>query len=250
MNTDIIAKFNAIKERYVSKKYINNIILFGNNSITNELYLNYLIELLFGKITLRKNNDNKIDIYSCKYYIKFRGIKIQNDDFVNSIREYVQCKKIIDLQKIFVISDLDKFSNLSLIYIKNIIEKHKVVLIGSSNRAIDNISYHKIFIKYVEGSDDKLKYSIYYDILTDFYNRINNNNFISYTEQLTKQLNKYLYDFCYFIKVCFDFFKDKCRDKYKLIALCADAERNIIKYNVKSIYLNKFIFNVLELSRN
>ena len=239
---DILNKFSIIK----NKGIFNNIIMSGNNHYLNNLYLNKFIEIVYGKNVIKKI-PGVIDIHSCKYYIKFSATNIQNDKFIELLTEYINCKNIINLRKIFIIYNLENFSSLNISYLKNIVEKYKIIIIGSMKGTIHNISYHNIIIKNIKSKDDTIKYSIYYNILDNYYKKINSNNFISYTDQLSKQLNKYLYDFSFMVNICFDFFIDKCSKPIDLIQLCTDAEYSIIKHNTKTICFNKLIFNILKL---
>jgi hypothetical protein len=242
---EIINKFNKIKELFDTKKLLNNIIIKGNNSYLNNLYLDKLVEILFGKNPLKKIEGN-INIYSCKYFIKFTAINIPNNQLIEVISEYIQCINLIYYNKIFIIYNLDSFNELNLKYLKNIIEKNKIIIIASSSNKIHNNFYYNITIKKKDNKEDIIKYNLYYNILEDFYKRINSENFISHTDQLSKQLNKYLYDFTFFIHICFDFFKNKCC-KIKLIKLCSDSEHTIKISNTKTIYLSKLIFDILLL---
>lgn len=243
-DTNIINKFGKIKQNF-DKTILNNIILQGNNLYINKIYLDKLVDILFGRTILKKIDDD-IVIYACKYYIKFVAKDINCDKLIDIISEFVLCKNINNLKRIFIIYDIHKFNKLNLIYLKNIIEKYKIVIIGSSNKIFDSIGYHNIRIKEQFTNDDSTKYNIYYSILDDFYKRINSTNFISYTDQLSKQLNKYLYDFTFFIKIIYDYFEPRCCN-IELIKLCSMTEHMIKINNTKTIYLNKLIFDILKL---
>lgn len=248
MNYDevILNKFKIINNQFKKNNILNNIIIQGNNSYLNNFYLDKLIDILFGNKLVLKKVNKYILIYSCKYYIKFEASDINNDKFIDSIYDFITCKDIINSYKVFIIYNINKFNQLNLKFLKNIIEKKKIFIIGSSNKNLNHIEHFSIKIQYKQSEDDIIRYNIYYNIIEDFYKQINSENFISYVDQLTKQLNKYLYNFTFFIKVCFDFFKDKC-DNIELIKICSDAEHKVNIYNSKTIYLNNLIFNIIEI---
>lgn len=243
--TKITKKFIKIKEFYDNGILNNNIFLIGNNSYKNNIFLDKLINLLFGDVKLKKI-EGIINLYSCKYFIKFEAKNIINTELIDCLKEFIFCRNVIDMKKIFIIYNYDTFNDINKIYIKNIAEKHKIILIGSSVKNIDNIHNYKIIVPNIITADDKLKYDIYYNLLDNYYKKINNQNFISYTDQLSKQLNKYLYDFSFFIKVCFNYFKSLC-DKYKLLEICCYADKMIHKNYTKTIYLNDMLFQIFNI---